>query len=154
MVIKSFILTCLIGYISAGPIQPDCPTLMYSQNYAGLPPSFPGVVAHGVHSLTLPDIHYYFPNNSTEIIMPVVNPDLLSFEPILFQPPDFEETFKSPAMRVVDHVLSHMNSPHYDMRLYTDLEKLVHAAHMQDVWLEASGYYKELQVYLKFRLDF
>ena len=50
----------------------------------------------------------------------------------------------SPALRVVDRVLSHMNSPHYDMRLYTDLEKLVHAAHMQDVWQEAAMAYKKL----------
>ena len=30
------------------------------------------------------------------------------------------------------------------MRLYTDLEKLVHAAHMQDVWQEAALAYKKL----------
>ena len=79
-------------------------------------------------------------------MMPVVNPDLLSFEPILFHPPNFEHTFQSPAMRAVDHVLSHMKSPHYDMRLYTDLEKLVHAAHMQDIWQDAGLAYAELQV--------
>ena len=47
-------------------------------------------------------------------------------------------------MRVVDRVLSHMKSPHFDMRLYTDLEKLVHAAHMQDVWQDAGMAYKQL----------
>ena len=105
---------------------------------------FSGVVAHGVHSLTLPDIHFYFPNNKTEIIMPIVNPDLLSFEPILFHPPDFQHSFSSPALRVVDQVLSHMNSPHFDMRLYTDLEKIVHAAHMQDIWVQAGKAYQQL----------
>ena len=107
---------------------------------------FLGVVAHGVHSLTLPDIQFYFPNNKTEIIMPIVNPDLLSFEPILFQPPDFQHSFSSPALRAVDKVLSHMNSPHFGMRLYTDLEKIVHATHMQDIWVQAGKVYQELQV--------
>ena len=37
------------------------------------------------------------------------------------------------------------------MRLYTDLEKLVHAAHMQDVWQEAALAYKKLTevIYVK-----
>ena len=78
--------------------------------------------------------------------MPIVNPDLLSFEPILFHPPDFQHSFSSPALRVVDQVLSHMNSPHFDMRLYTDLEKIVHAAHMQDIWVQAGKAYQQLQV--------
>ena len=127
-------------------MTPDCPTLMYSTELAAIPPSFPGIVAHGVHSLTIPDINYYFPNNKTEIKMPVINPDLLSFEPILFYPPNFEHTFESPAMRIMDRFLSHMNEPHYDMRLYTDMEKLVHAAHMQDYWQSAGKAYVDLQV--------
>jgi len=138
----------LIGYIQALPVESkqDCTTIMYSQTQgAGIAASFPGVVAHGVHSLTLPDIHFYFPNNKTEIIMPIVNPDLLSFEPILFQPPDFQHSFSSPALRAVDKVLSHMNSPHFGMRLYTDLEKIVHATHMQDIWVQAGKVYQELQ---------
>ena len=49
-------------------------------------------------------------------------------------------------MEVVDRVLSHMNEPDYDMRLYWDLEKLVHAAHMQDVWQEASAVYMQIKV--------
>ena len=37
-----------------------------------------------------------------------------------------------------------MNSPHYDMRLYTDLEKIVHAAHMQDIWAQAGEAYQNI----------
>jgi len=124
---------------------PDCPTLMYSPNWAGIPSYFPGMVAHGVHSMTLPDIEFYFPNNKSDISMPVVNPDLISTEPILFNPPNFEHSFETPAMRVVDLVLSHMNSPHWDITLETDLEKLVHAAHMQDVWYYAGLAYEEMK---------
>ena len=146
-----FALTLFNYYINALPVESkhDCTTLMYSATEgAEIPASFPGVVAHGVHSLTLPDINFYFPNNKSKIRMPIVNPDLLSFEPILFQPPDFKHSFSTPALRVVDQVLSHMNSPHYDMRLYTDLEKIVHAAHMQDIWYEAGKAYKLIQVIL------
>ena len=44
----------------------DCPTLIHSFD-AGIPASlgtsFARMVAHGVHSLTIQDINYYFPNN-------------------------------------------------------------------------------------------
>jgi len=123
----------------------DCASILYSPLLGGLEPSFPGVVAHGVHSLTLPDIHRYFPTTKEDIKMPVVNPDLLSQEPILFSPPDFQHSFHSPALQAVDRVLTHLGDPHYDMRLYTDLEKLVHAAHMQEVWQQAGKVYTDIQ---------
>jgi len=127
----------------------DCATILYSPLLGGLEPSFPGVVAHGVHSLTLPDIHRYFPTTKEDIRMPVVNPDLLSQEPILFSPPDFQHSFHSPALQAVDRVLTHLGDPHYDMRLYTDLEKLVHAAHMQEVWQQAGKVYTDIQVLME-----
>merc|ERR1712236_91683 len=123
----------------------DCPSILYSPHLGGLEASFPGVVAHGVHSLTLPDIHRYFPTTKERIRMPVVNPDLLSQEPILFSPPDFQHSFHSGALQAVDRVLTHLGDPHYDMRLYTDLEKLVHAAHMQEVWQQAGKVYTDIQ---------
>jgi len=110
-----------------------------------LPGTFPGVVAHGIHSITIPDIHFYFPTDKTDIQMPVVNPDLLSDTPILSKPLDFKHSFTSPALRVIDQALTHMNSKHYDMSLYNDLEKIVHAAHMQDWWLEAGKAYNKMQ---------
>ena len=69
MAIKILVSLFLVIFLKstwAGPVAPDCPTLMYSKNWAALPPSFPGVVAHGVHSITIPDIRYYFPNNKTD----------------------------------------------------------------------------------------
>ena len=78
--------------------------------------------------------------------MPVVNPDLLSSEPILFRPPNFEDVFQSPTLRAIDQVLSHMKSPHYGISHYTDMEKLVHTAHMQDFWQDAGKAYVQLQV--------
>ena len=78
--------------------------------------------------------------------MPVTNPDLLSPEPILYHPPNFEYAFKNPAFRAIDIVLSNMNNPNYIAKFYTDLEKLVHTAHMQDIWTAGGLAYAELQV--------
>ena len=72
---------------------PDCPLVLYSPSLANLPPSFPGVVAHGSHSLTLPDIRRYFPTQNTDIWMPVLNPDLPASDSIIFTLPDFNHTF-------------------------------------------------------------
>jgi hypothetical protein len=111
-----------------------------------LPESFTAVVAHGSHSLHKEDVDFYFPTEKDEINLPVINPDLLSNTPILFHPAEFKHSFKSPALRALDQVLSHMNSPDYDIRNYSDLERIAHVAHMQDMWLEASRAYSELQV--------
>jgi len=110
-----------------------------------LPENFAKIVAHGSHSMTKQDIQYYFPTEKEDIALPTVNPDMLSRTPILSQPAEFQHSFTSPALRVVDQVLSHMRSPEYYLRNYNDLEKMVHAAHMQDVWAEASRAYSKLQ---------
>merc|ERR1712002_1141672 len=111
-----------------------------------LPENFIGVVAHGSHSLTKQDVQFYFPNEKEDFNLPVVNPDLSSETEILAKPVDFEHSFKSPALRVVDQVLSHMDSPNYGLNEdFSNLAKIVHAAHMQDWWSEASRAYSELQ---------
>ena len=118
-----------------------------------LPESFAGVVAHGSHSLRKQDVDFYFPTKKAEINLPVVNPDLLSNSPILSHPVEFEHSFKSPTLRALDQVLSHMNSPDYDIRNYSDLERIAHLGHMQDMWLEASRAYSELQVIFKIEMQ-
>merc|ERR1711942_274854 len=94
----------------------ECSNRMKSE----LSESFMAVVAHGSHSLTKQDVEFYFPTDKKEIYLPVINPDLLSNTPILSQPVDFKHSFSSPALRAVDQVLSHMNSPDYDIRNYSD----------------------------------
>ena len=49
-------------------------------------------------------------------------------------------------MRLMDSVLTNMDNPNYDMRLYTPLERMVHAAHMQEVWQEAGEEYNKMRV--------
>ena len=48
-------------------------------------------------------------------------------------------------MELMDRVLSHMNEPDHDLLNYSDLEKLAHAAHMQDIWQGASARYMDIQ---------
>ena len=111
-----------------------------------LPLDFAGIVAHGSHSLTKQDIQFYFPNNKENINLPVVNPDLLSEAETLSKPVEFKQTFKSPALRAIDQVLSHMDTPNYGLKHFNSLGKIIHAAHMQDWWAEASRAYSNLQV--------
>jgi len=121
--------------------NPACSNRMKSE----LPENFIGVVAHGSHSLTKQDVQFYFPNEKEDFNLPVVNPDLSSETEILAKPVEFKHSFKSPALRVVDQVLSHMDSPNYGLMDFSNLGKIVHAAHMQDWWSEASRAYSELQ---------
>jgi len=121
--------------------NPACSNRMKSE----LPESFIEVVVHGSHSLTKQDVQFYFPNEKEEFNLPVVNPDLSSESEILAKPIDFKHSFKSPALRVVDQVLSHMDSPNYGIKDFSTLAKIAHAAHMQDWWAEASRAFSELQ---------
>merc|ERR1711962_351929 len=126
--------------------QYDCPSILYSPLMGGLDPSFPGVVAHGVHSITIPDIKHYFPSSIQNTIrIPVVNPDLISQDLLLPSSPEFQSSFHSPTLQAVDRILSHLGEPHYDIRGYTDLERLVHAAHMHEMWYGASKVYSDIQ---------
>ena len=117
-----------------------------SKMNSALPADFAALVAHATHSLSRQDIDFYFPSETEDINLPVVNPDLLSETEVLSKPFEFEHAFKTPALRVVDQVLSHMNFPDYDIRGNSAIERIVHEAHMQDWWSEGSKFYLELQV--------
>merc|ERR1711935_177870 len=96
------------------------------------------------------DIKFYFPTVNFETLredlqLPVTNPDLTSPTLVLSQPLDFKSSFTSPALRAVDQVLSNMNSPNHDLANLNDLEKIVHALHMQAIWSRAGKEFKILQ---------
>jgi len=115
-----------------------------------LPITFPEAVAHGIHTITMSDIHFYFPSDNIaklkeDFQLPITNPDLNSATIVLSRPLDFKHVFTSPALRAVDQVLSNMNSPNQDLANFNDVEKIVHAAHMQDIWSRAGKEFKILQ---------
>ena len=120
----------------------ECATRMRKE----LPEGFAALIAHGTHSLSRQDIQYYFPSEKKEFNLPTVNPDLLSKTSILSQPIDFQHSWQSPALRLIDQILTHMDSTSYDEKDATPLERILHASHMQDWWFEGSKAYSKLQV--------
>jgi len=107
---------------------------------------FPGVIAHGIHSITVEDLRLFKSDVSTENGVPTVNMDLTSDVPILQNAPNGDiSPFKTPGLRAVDYVLQHMSNANFGIKQYTPLERLVHALHMQEIWNEALAPYKALE---------
>jgi len=113
----------------------------------GISERFPGVVAHACHSISAEDLREFFdPSATSRNSIPVVNPDLRSEVPILHDAPEpGSSPFSTPAMRLIDRVLNHMDDKFFDVRGYNALERITHAMHMREVWFEASSRYALLQ---------
>merc|ERR1711872_821458 len=108
---------------------------------------FPGIVAHGVHSLTLEMLRHYFDENAAVLNgIPAINPNCLSDELVLDHVPSsgMNVSFKTPAMNAVDFILSHMDNRNFGIKGAPVLEKVVHALHMQESWNSAQLEYKKL----------
>eukprot|EP00095_Tigriopus_kingsejongensis_P012489 maker-scaffold789_size96855-snap-gene-0.25 protein:Tk12489 transcript:maker-scaffold789_size96855-snap-gene-0.25-mRNA-1 annotation:"n-acylglucosamine 2-epimerase" len=122
----------------------QCPKVMQTHN---LSRAFPGVVAHGLHSITLEDIQHYFnPETTEDNHVPTINLDLISDHAVLGYAPSLHihNQFSSQYMRSVDAVLSHMDNANYDVKKYTTLERMVHVMHMNEMWEMAKPHYEEL----------
>jgi len=105
---------------------------------------FPGVVAHGIHSLDVVSLREFKADVTSENGIPTINRDLRAADPILSNAPLLLSPFSTTGMKIVDEVLSHMDDDAYDVRGYTALERLEHALHMQEVWAAAKPHYMEL----------
>jgi len=141
---KAVLLLCALGAVVAAP-NPDCPAVLAA---GGLTERFPGLIAHSLHSITLQDLRYYFePRATVDNHIPMINLDLNSDTPFLFNAPDekADPMFVSMAMRAVDKVLSHMDDNDYDVKLYSPLERIVHALHMHEVWTKTQAPYQALK---------
>lgn len=102
---------------------------------------FPLGVAHGIHSLTLHELRYFFDKHASETNkIPMVNFNLSS--PILVLPsaPDLKlnNTYITPSMQSVDHILSNWENEDFFMKGASVLELLVHNLHMYES-LKVSG---------------
>jgi len=123
----------------------DCDATL---NTAGATARFPGIVAHGIHSLTVEQLRKFKPDVTEKNAIPTINSDLTSNQPILFHAPnepDLGDSFKTDSMRALDQVLSHMDNQYYDIGRYGTLERLVHSLHMREVWHEAQIPYQQLK---------
>jgi len=130
--------------------QPDGSSCAVAFNMFNVTDRFPGVVAHGIHDISVEDLRTFesdVPCKSNGV--PTVNRDLVSDHGVLPDAPCVEDG-KSPfgagtSMRVVDTVLSHMDDKKYDVGRYSGLERLVHAFHMHHVWSRAALQYRALE---------
>lgn len=120
----------------------SCAAAMKTLN---LTDGFPGVVAHGLHDITVEDLRMFKPDvpcpgNG----VPTVNRDLTSDTVVLPSAPCLGDgsPFMTAAMRLVDRELAHMDDPQYDVGRYSGLERMVHAFHMREVWAMALPHYR------------
>jgi len=122
----------------------DCPSIL--EQTSALSDIFAKRIAHGIHSLTLADLRFYFNPNANETNnIPTINRNLTSSIPILNDAPDIgrSDRFKTMGLLVAEEVLLNENQ-NWDLKNADTLEKLVHALHMHEMWTETSKLYKQI----------
>ena len=103
-------------------------------------------IAHGIHSLTLTDVRYYFNPEANETNnIPTVNRNLLSRDPILNDAPDLKPSghFKTVGLQVAEDVMLN-DGDDWDLHNADALDKLLHGLHMHEMWHAASEVYSAL----------
>jgi len=105
--------------------------------------TYPERIAHGIHSLTLSDVRYYFnPLANKTNNIPTVNMNLTSRVPILNDAPDLKRSdrFNTLALQVAENVILN-NGENWEIHNADMLDKLLHALHMHEMWAAASKIY-------------
>merc|ERR1712156_653937 len=103
--------------------------------------------AHGLHSLHLEEIRYFFEANATKNNkIPVVNKNLSSEQPILFNAPlaGYDEQFNTMALKVMAYFMRNDRPDFFEQGLNT-LEKLTHQYHMHEIYAAAAPIYKKMK---------
>merc|ERR1711963_455577 len=103
--------------------------------------------AHGLYSLHLEEIRYFFEANATENNkIPVVNKNLSSEQPILFNAPlaGYDEQFNTMALKVMVYFMRNDRPDFFGQGLNT-LEKLTHQYHMHEIYAAAAPIYKKMK---------
>merc|ERR1712038_576403 len=103
--------------------------------------------AHGLHSLHLEEIRYFFEANAREKNkIPVVNKNLSSEQAILFNAPlaGYDEQFNTMALKVMAYFMRNDRPDFFEQGLNT-LEKLSHQYHMHEIYAAAAPIYKRMK---------
>jgi len=103
--------------------------------------------AHGLHSLHLEEIRYFFEPNATENNkIPVVNKNLSSRQTILFDAPlaGYDEHFNTMAIKVMAFFMLNDRPDFFEQGLNT-LEKLTHQYHMHEIYAAAAPIYNKMK---------
>ena len=139
-----FILASLLLLASAG--QPSCENIF--QSFCIDHTEFHEWVAHGIHSLKLQELQYFFDADATEDNnIPTVNDDLTSPN-LLHQTAvdlNLNNSFLTPAMQSVDYILSNWESENFIMKNSSVLELLVHNLHMYETLSVAGKMYQQIK---------
>merc|ERR1719244_548716 len=109
--------------------------------------------AHGTHSMTLQQLQYFFDASATaDNNIPIVNFDLSS-QLLLSSAPDLHlnNSFTTPMMHSVDHILSNWENENFFMKGASVLELLVHNLHMYETLSVSSKIYKQIKQKRKMR---
>jgi len=134
----------LVELSSAVPTGADCFSIL--EKSEALSAKYPLRIAHGIHFLTLADLHYYFNQNANVTNnIPTINRNLSSSEPILNDAPDLgrSDRFQTMALLVAEEVVLNEDRD-WDMHNADTLEKLLHALHMHEMWADTSRVYKQI----------
>jgi len=104
-------------------------------------------VAHGIHSVSLEEIRYFFEAEApVENKIPVVNSNLSSEEAILFNAPlwGYDEDFKTMGLKVMAYFMLN-NKPDFYQQGVNIWEKLAHQYHMQEIFAAAAPIYRKMK---------
>jgi len=103
-------------------------------------------VAHGIHSLSLEEIRYFFkPDAPENNKIPTANIDFRSEDLINSNAPlwGYEDRFDTWALKIMDWFMLN-DKPYILMKGTSTVEKIAHQYHMQEVYTRASKMYKDL----------
>jgi len=105
------------------------------------------VFGHGLHSLTVNDLCFYFDEKAGEKNgIPTVNFNLSG--PAILENAQYIQlahNYFTPAYSALDHVLSNIDDPMYGVKNANALDMIAHALHMQELWSVAGKAYKGLR---------
>lgn len=105
------------------------------------------VFGHGLHSMTVNDLRFYFDEKASEKNgIPTVNFNLSG--PALLENAQYIQlahNYFTPAYAALDHILSNIDDPKYGVKNANALDMIAHALHMQELWSVAGKAYKGLK---------
>eukprot|EP00092_Neocalanus_flemingeri_P043476 GFUD01047923.1.p1 GENE.GFUD01047923.1~~GFUD01047923.1.p1 ORF type:complete len:503 (-),score=125.73 GFUD01047923.1:62-1495(-) len=109
--------------------------------------SFPVDTVHGIHSIGLEEIQYFFePNATKKNHIPVVNLDLNADEQILFHAPllGYNPDLHTMSLKVLAFVMQH-EGPDFGIQGVNVWEKVGHQFHMQEMYAATAPLYQALK---------
>ena len=110
--------------------------------------SFNLSVAHGIHSINVEQLNYFFNSQITEENdIPTTNFDLSSEEQVLMSAPKINEdqSILTPSMMMLDFIMTNNDDANsFLIKGLSSLEKLAHSAHMEELYARTKPVYNNI----------